>query len=157
MKKLPEKTVEEWNLIGKSICHEKDWRWVAIWSYNIHKLFRSKLPSKKIWKDLDSLIANELEWHEGKSLFDSIREISLKSKCKKIDSLYLSLGEIVAKCISNASWYPGLFDYNVAWKVPGIAIEIAKLSGDIKLLEYLNNHFLSLSTNRYSDKPYGKM
>jgi len=150
------KTVEEWNLIGKSICNGKDWRWVANWSYNIHKLFRPKFASIKVWEELDSLIDNELEWHQGKNLFESIRNVSLQTDCNKLDSLYLSLGEIVAKSLSNASWYPGLFDYHVPWKVPGIAMEIAHLIGDIKLIDYLNNHFLSLSQNRVSDKPYSK-
>jgi hypothetical protein len=156
MKNFPKKTVEEWNLIGKSVCDGKDWRWVAIWSYNIHKLFRPKFASIKVWEELDSLIENELEWHLGKNLFESIRNVSLKTDCNKTDSLYLSLGEIVAKSLSNASWYPGLFDYHVPWKVPGIAMEIAKLTGDAKLIDYLNNHFLSLSQNRVSNKPYIK-
>lgn len=156
MKNLPEKAVEEWNFIGKSICDGKDWRWVAIWSYNIHRLFRSKFASVKIWEELDSLIGNELEWNKGKDLFESIRKVSLKMGHRKPDSLYLNLGEIVAKSISNASWYPGLFDYYVPWKVPGIAMEIAQLTDDAKLIDYLNNHFLSLSKNRVSDKPYIK-
>lgn len=153
---FPEKTVEEWNLIGKSICDGKDWRWVAIWSYNIHKLFRSKFDSLNIWEELDSLIENELEWHKGKELFESIRTVLLQAKYHKPYSLYLSLGEIVAKSLSNASWYPGLFDYHVPWKVPGISIGIAQLMDDSKLIDYLNNHFLSLSQNRVSDKPYRK-
>jgi hypothetical protein len=156
MRNFPEKTVEEWNLIGKSICDGKDWRWVAIWSYNIHKLFRPKFASIKIWEELDSLIDNELEWHQGKNLFESIRNVSFQTDCNKLDGLYLSLGEIVAKSLSNASWYPGLFDYHVPWKVPGIAMEIAQLIDDTKLIDYLNNHFFSLSQNRVSDKPYRK-
>ena len=156
MNNFTDKTVEEWNLIGKSICDGRDWRWVAIWSYNIHKLFRSKFSPIKIWDELDSLINNELEWHEGKSLFESIRNVSLQTDHNKPDSLYLSLGEIVAKSISNASWYPGLFDYHVPWKVPGIAMEIAQLMDDTKLHECLGYHFLSLSQNRTSDKPYRK-
>ncbi len=154
MKNVTDKTIEEWNLIGKSICDGKDWRWVAIWSYNIHKLLRSKFTSIKLWKELDSLIANELEWHEGKNLFESIRRFSLQSEHNQTASLYLSLGEIVAESLSNASWYPGLFDYHVPWKVPGIAMGIAQLMGDAKLLDYLNHHFISLSENRVSDKPY---
>jgi hypothetical protein len=148
------KTVEEWNLIGKSICDGKDWRWVAIWSYNIHKLFRSKFTSLKIWEELDSLITKELEWHDGKNLFEKIRKLSIHSEHNRVNSLYLSLGEIVAKSLSNASWYPGLFDYHVPWRVPRIAIEIAQLIDDRRLLNYLHNHFLSLSQNRISDKPY---
>jgi hypothetical protein len=147
MSNLSNKTVEEWNLIGKSICEGKDWRWVAIWSYNIHKLFRSKFTPIKAWAELDSLITNEIEWHLGKNLFESIRNVSLQTEHNKLDSLYLNLGEIVAKSISNASWYPGLFDYHVSWKVPGIAMEISQLMDDAKLIDYLNYHFLSLSQN----------
>lgn len=154
MNEFLEKTAEEWNLIGKSICEGKEWRWVAIWSYNIHKLFRPKFTPFKVWEELDSLISNELEWHEGKKLFESIRDFSLQTEHNKADSLYLSLGEIVAKSVSNASWYPGLFDYHVPWKVPGIAMEIAQLIDDAKLYEYLDYHFLWLSQNRASDKPY---
>ncbi len=64
------------------------------------------------------------------------------------------MSEIVTKSMSNASWKPGLYDYNAPWKVSAVALQIAQLLDDVKLIKFLNNHFISLSQNRYSDKPY---
>lgn len=152
--KIFDKSPEEWNLIGRSICDGKDWRWVGFWAYNIHRLFKDKFPSRKIWRELDLLICNEKDWHTAKDLFNIKRKTSLESKNKHEEELYFSLGEIVTKCLSNASWYPGLYDYHVPWKVPSIAIQIAQNLEDEKLIKYLNYHFMSLSQNRNSDKPF---
>ena len=152
--KIFDKSPEEWNLIGKLICKGKDWRWVALWAYKYHRLFRNEFPARKIWRELDSLIAKEQDWHTAKPLFNIIRKTSLESKNKKTEELYFILGEIVSKCLSNASRYPGLYDYNAPWKVPMIAMEIAQDLYDEKLIENLNYHFISLSQNRDSDKPF---
>ena len=84
MTDFQEKTTEEWNLIGQSICDGKDWRWVSIWAYNIHKMFRTKFPPIKVWEELDLLIGNELEWHQGKNLFGNIRKLALQSELKSL-------------------------------------------------------------------------
>ena len=152
--KVCNKSPEEWNLIGESICKGKDWRWVAFWTYNIHSLFKKYFPSRTIWKKLDSLIKTEWDWHTASDLFDLIRQTSLKSKNDHAEDLYFNLGEIVTKSISNASWDPGLYDYNAPWKVPAVALQIAQLLDEVKLIEFLNNHFISLSQNRLSKKPY---
>jgi hypothetical protein len=148
------KSSEEWNLIGKAICSNRDWRWVVFWAYNIHKKFRSKFPNDVIWSELDSLVADEIRWHEGKELFERIRGVQLESKLSRSEELYFQLGEIVSKSISNASWYPGLFDYHVAWRIPSISIEISELIKDDELRDYLVHHFQSLSSNLTNDKPY---
>ena len=147
--KIFNRSSEEWNLIGESICKGKDWRWVALWAYNIHRLFKNHFPARSIWRKLDSLISKEWDWHTASDLFELIRRTSLKSKNEQAEDLYFHLGEIVTKSLSNASWYPGLYDYNAPWKVPFIAMQIAQLLDDAKLTEFLNYHFISLSQNLF--------
>src|SRR5689334_7979826 len=107
--------------VGVKICQRRDWHWVAIWCYNIHRLFRSRMKVRDVWKQLDSLIREECDWHLAKDLFSQIRQINLteeKNPGEDGERAYLLLGEITAKSMSNASWRPGLFDYNAPWQIP---------------------------------------
>jgi hypothetical protein len=153
---LANKSREDLLLVGKAICRDRDWRWVAIWAYNVHRLFRGAMQHRKIWDDLDSLLCRECDWHLGRDLFQAIRQVSLnveKEQPDKAEYAYLQLGEVTAKCISNASWSPGLFDLNAPWQVPALAFEICRQLHDDRQADFLHRHFTSLSENRYADKP----
>ena len=150
---LPEKSDNELQKIGEKICHGRDWRWVVMWSYNIHKRFRNLMLKREIWDELDKLIQKEWDWHLGRKLFEDIRQVALTLRGDNTEDTYLSLGEIVAKSISNASWDPGLYDYHAPWRVPSLAIHLARELGDEKLLRYFDCHFTSCADNRHSDKP----
>ena len=144
--------------MGKAICHDRDWRWVAIWAYNVHKLFRGALQHRKVWDDLDGLICRECDWHLGRDLFRAIRQDCLiveKAQPQQVEYAYLRLGEVTAKCISNASWSPGLFDFNAPWDVPALAFEICDHLLDERQAKFLHNHFTSLAKNSHRNKPSG--
>jgi hypothetical protein len=114
------------------------------------------MQHRKIWDDLDSLLCRECDWHLGRDLFQAIRQVSLnveKEQPDKAEYAYLQLGEVTAKCISNASWSPGLFDLNAPWQVPALAFEICRQLHDDRQADFLHRHFTSLSENRYADKP----
>ena len=141
---------------GEIICRGRDWRWVAIWAYNIHRLQRPRMKPREVWDNLDVLICAEWDWHLGRDLFDRIRQLTLAYGKEEPDSperAYLLLGGVTAKAISNASWSPGLFDYGAPWQVPALALEIADHLGDDKQRDFLHHHFTSLAANRYSDRP----
>jgi hypothetical protein len=153
---LANKSREELLQVGESVCRDREWRWVAIWAYNIHRLFRGTMQRRKVWDELDGLIRVECDWHLGGNLFQSIRQITLSIEKAQRDTAeysYLQLGEVTAKCVSNASWSPGLFDFNAPWTVPTLAFEICRQLHDEKQAEFLHHHFTSLSRNRYADKP----
>jgi hypothetical protein len=153
---LAHKSPEELFQVGEFVCRGREWRWVAIWVYNIHMLFRGAMQPRKVWDDLDGLIRVECEWHLGSDLFRSIRQITLsveKDPCDTAEYSYLKLGEIAAKCISNASWRPGLFDFDAPWMVPALAFEMCRHLHDEKSAEFLHHHFTSLSRHRHADKP----
>jgi hypothetical protein len=155
-KEIEGKPREDLLLMGEAVCRDRDWRGVAIWAYNVHRLFRGVMQRRKVWDDLDSLICRECDWHIGRDLFQAIRQISLnleKGQPHKTEYAYLRLGEITAKCISNASWSPGLFDFDAPWHVPALAFEICEHLHDERQAEFLHNHFTSLAKNRYMDKP----
>src|SRR5262245_3719834 len=102
---LVNKSREELLQVGEAICRGCDWRWVAIWIYNIHRLFRKAMQARKVWNDLDELIRLECDWHLGRDLFHAIREVTLNVERGRFDAAeyaYLQLGEVTAKCISNA-------------------------------------------------------
>ncbi len=141
--------------LGEAICRGRDWRWVAMWTYNVHRLFRPRMEPREIWNKLDALIRSEWDWHIGHDLFQEVRKVALAAEKEQspAEGHYLQLGEITAKCISNASWRPGLFDFNAPWQVPLLAIKIARHCGDEKQLDFLHHHFTSLAKNRYADKP----
>ena len=152
----PNSSRDEMIQMGEIICRSRDWRWVAIWAYDIHRLLRPRLKARKVWDDLDALIRAEWDWHLGRDLFHRIRQLTLAHEKDEPDSAelaYLRLGEVAAKCISNASWSPGLFDYSVPWQVPALALEVAGHRGDDKQMDFLRHHFISLAENRYSDRP----
>jgi hypothetical protein len=143
--------------IGEIICQNRDWRWTSIWSYNVHRLLKPGMKQRKIWDDLDALIRTEWDWHLGRDLFQQIRKVTIaqeKEEQNEAERAYLRLGEVTAKCISNASWRPGLFDLNAPWQVPALAMKIVDLLGDDKQRDFLQHHFKSLAANRYSDRPY---
>ena len=152
-KPLTEMTAAELCQIGERVCHGRDWRWVVMWTYNIHRRFRSAMKKRHVWDEMDLLIQREWDWHLGRKLFDEIRQQSLTGPHATAEDLYLRLGEIVAKSISNASWSPGLYDYHCAWRVPALAIGIANEIGDVELLHHLCNHFSTCANNRCSDRP----
>jgi hypothetical protein len=141
--------------IGEAICRGRDWRWVAMWTCNVHRLFRPRMEPREIWNKLDALIQSEWDWHIGQDLFQEIRKVALAAEKEQsaAERQYLQLGEITAKSISNASWRPGLFDFNAPLQVPLLAIQIARHLGDEKQLDFLHHHFTSLAKNRYADKP----
>jgi hypothetical protein len=74
---LANKSREELLQVGESVCRDREWRWVAIWAYNIHRLFRGTMQRRKVWDELDGLIRVECDWHLGGNLFQSIRQITL--------------------------------------------------------------------------------
>ncbi|MFO1501312.1 MAG: hypothetical protein U1G07_23475 [Verrucomicrobiota bacterium] len=153
---LSTKSNEELIRIGQTICRGREWRWVAFWAYNIHRRFRGCLKSREVWDEMDRLIRVECDWHKGRDLFDQIRQITLsmeEPERQTPDYPYLLLGEAAAKCISNASWSPGLFDVHAPWRVPFLAFEIARLLEDNDQAQWLHHHFSSLALNRYSDRP----
>ena len=156
MSSISKKTRDELIQMGEMICQGRDWRWVAMWAYNIHRLLRPRMKEREVWGELDALIRAEWDWHFGQDLFHRIRQVTLGQENEKQDEperAYLLLGEITAKCISNASWCPGLFDTSAPWQVPVLALEIATELGDDRQTDFLHHHFTSLAQNRYSDKP----
>ena len=153
---LANKSRNELLQVGESVCRGREWRWVAIWAYNIHRLFRGAMQRRRIWEELDELIRVEHDWHLGANLFQAILQVTMDVEKAQLDSAeypYLQLGEVTAKCISNASWSPGLFDLHAPWNVPSLALEICRKLNDEKQAEFLHHHFISLSENRYADKP----
>lgn len=149
---LAKKPRDELLRIGEAICRGREWRWVALWTYNIHRLFRGRMERREVWDNLDALIRVECDWHKGRELFNQIREVE-RDKSQAAEYAYLLLGEVSAKSISNASWSPGLFDFNAPWQVPSLAFEIVSQLHDERLEEFLHHHFTSVAMNRYSDKP----
>jgi hypothetical protein len=114
------------------------------------------MEAREVWAKLDALMCSECDWHTGYDLFQETRKVSLaveKEQRETAEPQYLRLGEIVAKSLSNASWRPGLFDFNAPWQVPLLAFQIARHFGDDRQLEFLHHHFTSLANNRYADKP----
>src|SRR5207302_6304427 len=126
---LATKSNEELVQVGQRICRCRDERWIALWAYNIHRLFRSQFRERQVWSQLDALIQREWDWHLGKDLFHDVRQETLVAERSGPDHreyAFLCLGEVTAKSVSNASWKPGLFDVYAAFDVPVLAFEIAK-------------------------------
>ncbi len=102
---LANKSHDDLLQMGEIICRGRDWHWVAIWAYNIHRLFRQRMKPRKVWDDLDSLIRVECDWHLARDLFARIRQLTLAQEKEEPDAAehaYLLLGEVTAKAISNA-------------------------------------------------------
>jgi hypothetical protein len=155
---LASRSQEELLEVGGRICRCHDERWVALWAYNMHRLFRSQYAECDVWARLDDLIRREYDWHLGRQLFDDIRQVTLAAEKRGVESgeyAFLRLGEITAKCISNASWKPGLFDVNAPYHVPALAFEIARALGDNRQSDWLNYHFMSLFQHEDSKKRNG--
>lgn len=115
------------------------------------------MKQREVWDDLDALIRAEWDWHLGRDLFHRIRQVIMaqeKEEQNDAEQAYLRLGEVTAKCISNASWSPGLFDQSVPWQVPALAMKIVIHIGDDRQRNFMQHHFKSLAGNRYSDMPY---
>src|SRR5690349_15387070 len=115
---LASKSKEELLKIGERICRSHDDRWIALWAYNIHRLFRSHFREREVWTRLDEVVRKEWDWHLGKELFEQVRQETLATERALQDTpefAFLCLGEVVAKSISNASWRPGLFDVDAPY------------------------------------------
>jgi hypothetical protein len=155
---LASKSKEELFKIGERICRSHDERWIALWAYNIHRLFRSRFREREVWKQLDELVQKEWDWHLGKELFDDVRKETLAAERGGQDAaeyIYLCLGEVTAKSISNASWRPGLFDVDAFYRVPGLAFELAKALGDTKAADLLHYHLMGLFQHEQSKRHKG--
>lgn len=152
---LADKSRDELLQVGKAICGEHDWRWVAIWAYNIHRLFRAAMEPRKVWDELDTLIRSECDWHLGQDLVHQMRPLAAsmeRDPARRAEHAYVLLGEVAAKCLSNASWSPGMFEYNAPWLIPALAFEVAGHIRDRRQLEFLEHHFGSLARSRHADK-----
>ena len=150
---LASKSKEELFRIGERICRSHDERWVALWTYNIHRLFRSRFREREVWRRLDDLVQKEWDWHLGKELFEAVRQETLATEREGQDTKeydFLRLGEIVAKSISNASWRPGLFDVNAPYRVPALAFDIAKALADAELADRLHCQIMALFQHEQS-------
>lgn len=122
---LAGKTTDDLLQLGETICSPRDWRWCAHWACSLHREFRPHFKQRSYWVALDELLANELEWHRGKELFECIRrESTSKSSNHTAETTHDILAEIGAKCISNASWDPGLYDYDAPYEIPGLVIRL---------------------------------
>ena len=155
---LASKSKEELFKIGERICRSHDERWIALWAYNIHHLFRSRFQEREVWKRLDELVQKEWDWHLGKELFHDVRQETLAAERGGQDAAeyaFLCLGEVAAKSISNSSWRPGLFDVDAPYRILGLAFELAKALGDTKLADLLHFHFMGLLQHEQSKKNQG--
>jgi hypothetical protein len=152
---LASKSKEELLKVGGRICRCHGERWVALWTYNIHRLFRSQYRERDVWARLDDLIRREYDWHLGRQLFDDIRQVSLAAEHDAQGSgeyAFLCLGKIAAKYISNASWKPGLFDADAPYHVPALAFEMAKALSDSRQCDWLHHHFMGLFQHEHSKR-----
>ncbi|HSI61593.1 MAG TPA: hypothetical protein VLE43_00705 [Candidatus Saccharimonadia bacterium] len=143
---LTGKTPEDLRKLGETICSVRDWRWCVHWICALHRQFRPHFTQRDYWTALDELIASELEWHRGRDLFDVIRRESLASiSHDTAEDTHYRIAEIGAKCISNASWSPGLFDFNAPYDIPALVIHLTRqlsLPDEERRLAY---HFISLA------------
>lgn len=113
--------------LGQIICSCRDWRWCAHWVCALHREFRPHLPHRSYWGTWDQLITREIDWHQGRELFDSIRRESLAGvDYASPQSTHDVIAEVGAKCISNASWSPGLFDFNAPYRIPGLVMHLCQ-------------------------------
>ncbi len=152
---LASKSKEELFQIGESICVSHDDRWVALWAYNIHLLFRPRFRDREVWSSLDDLIRKEWDWHLGKELFNAIRQETLaaeKTAQETGEYTFLLLGEAVAKSISNGSWSPGLYDVDAPYSIPALAFDLARTLADAKLSERLHYQIMAISQHEQTKK-----
>src|SRR5436305_737030 len=110
---LAGKTSEELQKLGLTICSGREWRCCALWVCGLHREFRPHFQQCHYWTVWDDLLGREIDWNRGRELFDSIRHEALDSvNHESAEGTHFRIAEIGAKCMSNASWYPGLFDFN---------------------------------------------
>ena len=124
---LTGKSPKELYELGQTICSCRDWRWCVHWVCAFHREFRPHLPHRGYWDTWDDLITREIDWHRGRDLFDSIRRESLAGvEHTSAEGTHYSIAEVGAKCLSNASWSPGLFDFHSPYRIPGLVMHLCQ-------------------------------
>jgi hypothetical protein len=148
---LAGKTQEDLWKLGETICSVRDWRWCAYWVCALHRQFRQHLTSRDYWTALDNLLSDELEWHRGKEFFDSLRREALAEvKPHTAEETHYMIAEIGAKCISNASWSPGLYDFDAPYNIPGLVMHLTR---QLSLPEHQRKFAYHFTSVAYQSQP----
>jgi hypothetical protein len=143
---LAGKTPEDIRQLGMTICSSREWRWCALWVCALHREFRPYFQQRHYWSVWDDLLGREIDWHRGRELFDSIRREALDSvNHESPEGTHYRIAEIGTKCMSNASWYPGLFDFHAPYSIPGLVIHLTRQLELENKERRMGYHFISLA------------